>query len=68
MNTTGDTFGIGDLVFLRGCRHGVPGRVLRVERGSLVILWADLGPTYIWRHRPASLLKTVAPIPEVGRP
>jgi hypothetical protein len=47
-------FAIGDCVYLRGCPHGEPGRVLRIERGKLVVLWADLGPTYIGSHRPAS--------------
>jgi hypothetical protein len=49
-------FAVGDAVFLRGCPHGQPGRVLRIERGKLAILWADLGPSYIGRHRPESLM------------
>lgn len=49
-------FTVGARVFLRGCPHGEPGRVLRMERGRVVVLWADLGPTYIGRHKAASLL------------
>jgi hypothetical protein len=49
-------FGIGEAVHLRGCPFGKPGRVLRIERGKLAILWADLGPSYIGRHAPASLM------------
>src|ERR1035437_2405884 len=49
-------FSIGEHVFLRGCRVGMPGRVLRIERGKLAVLWADLGPSYIGRHSPASLI------------
>ena len=46
---------VGSKVYLRACHCGQPGRVLRIERGKLVVLWADLGPTYIGRHRPDSL-------------
>jgi hypothetical protein len=49
-------FSIGEAVHLRGCPFGKPGRVLRIERGKLAILWADLGPSYIGRHAPASLM------------
>ena len=48
-------FSIGDAVYLRGAPFGTPGRVLRLEHRRIVILWADLGPTYIGRHRPESL-------------
>jgi hypothetical protein len=39
----GGGFAVGDAVFLRGCPHGRPGRVLRIERGKLAVLWSDLG-------------------------
>jgi hypothetical protein len=51
-----DSFQVGDSVFLRGCRVGKPGRVLRIERGKLVIYWIDLD--FLSRHRPASLMHT----------
>jgi hypothetical protein len=38
--------------------------VLRIERGKLAVLWADLGPSYIGRHRPDSLM--LAGTPERG--
>jgi hypothetical protein len=43
-------------VYLRGAPFGKPGTVLRIERGKLAVLWADLGPSYIGRHRPDSLM------------
>lgn len=52
-----DTFPVGCAVFLRGAPYGQPGRVLRIERGKLAVLWADLGPSYIGRHRPESLME-----------
>jgi hypothetical protein len=53
----GDTFNVGQAVFLKGAQYcGQPGRVLRIERGKLAILWADLGPSYIGRHSPDSLM------------
>jgi hypothetical protein len=51
------TFAVGEAVYLRGARYGQPGRVLRIERGKLAVLWADLGPSYIGRHRPESLME-----------
>lgn len=48
---------IGSKVFLRACPFGEPGRVLRVERGRLAVLWPDLGPTYIARHLIGSLME-----------
>jgi hypothetical protein len=53
-------FAVGDRVYLRGCRVGLPGRVLRQERGKLAVLWADLGPSYIGRHSAESLILAVA--------
>jgi hypothetical protein len=51
-------FAVGDSVYLRGAQFGVPGRILRRERGGkLAILWADLGPSYIGRHRPETLMQ-----------
>ena len=55
------TFNVGCKVYLRACAFGQPGRVLRQERGKLAVLWADLGPSYIGRHRPASLMLADAP-------
>ncbi|HUV69762.1 MAG TPA: hypothetical protein VMW15_08895 [Terracidiphilus sp.] len=52
----GDTLSVGQHVFLRGAPFGEPGRILRIERGKLAVLWADLGPSYIGRHAPASLM------------
>jgi hypothetical protein len=50
-------FAIGDSVYLRGAPFGVPGRILRQERGGkLAVLWPDLEPSYIGRHSPASLM------------
>ena len=52
-----EEFAVGNKVYLQGCSVGVPGRVLRIERNKLVILWPDLD--YIGRHRPESLLIAV---------
>jgi hypothetical protein len=52
-----EVFAVGGRVFLRGCPVGQPGTVLRLERGKLAVLWADLGPSYIGRHNPASLME-----------
>lgn len=52
------TFAVGDRVYLKGCPFGKPGRVLRLERGKVAVLWPDLGPTYIGRHRPDALRVT----------
>ena len=56
------TFNVGQHVFLKGAQYcGQPGRVLRIEQGKLAVLWADLGPSYIGRHRPDSLMLADAP-------
>jgi len=47
---------VGDRVYLRGAAHGEPGRVLRIERGRLAILWPDISPSYITRHKIESLV------------
>jgi hypothetical protein len=44
---------IGDRVFLRACRAGEPGTVIRQERGKLVVHWQDLNME--GRHRPEAL-------------
>jgi hypothetical protein len=54
--TGAGSFAVGDSVYLRGAPFGKPGTVLRIERGKLAVLWADLGPSYIGRHRPDSLM------------
>jgi hypothetical protein len=43
----------GDKVFLRACRTGEPGTVIRQERGKLTVYWRDMD--YWSRHRPESL-------------
>jgi hypothetical protein len=58
------SFTVGCKVYLRACAFGQPGRVLRIERGKLAVLWADLGPSYIGRHSPDSLM--LAGTPERG--
>jgi hypothetical protein len=35
--------------------RGIPGTVLRIERGKLAVLWADIGPDYVRLHSAASL-------------
>jgi hypothetical protein len=49
-----DTFVVGEAVYLRGARFGLPGRVLRLERGRAVIYWRDLD--HISRHKPCTLI------------
>lgn len=46
---------VGAAVYLRACPFGVPGRILRFERNRAAVLWPDLGPSYIGRHKPDSL-------------
>lgn len=44
---------VGDKVFLKACRAGEPGTVIRQERGKFVAYWLDLD---FWsRHQPESL-------------
>jgi hypothetical protein len=45
---------VGAKVFLKGCRYGAPGTVLRIERNRAVILWPDLD--YLARHSLVSLM------------
>jgi hypothetical protein len=47
-------FAVGDRVYLRGARFGLPGTVLRMERGRAVIYWRDMD--HISRHRPVTLM------------
>ena len=43
----------GDKVFLRACRAGEPGTVIRQERGKLTVYWPDMD---FWnKHRPEAL-------------
>ncbi len=49
------TITVGTKVWLRGCRHGEPGTVLRMERNRAVVYWHDLD--YLSRHMPASLIE-----------
>lgn len=45
--------GPGSRVYLRACRTGEPGTVIRTERGKLTVYWGDLD---FWsRHRPEAL-------------
>ncbi len=47
---------IGAKVRLLSCPNaGQPGTVLRVERGKLAVLWADIAPDYVRLHNAASL-------------
>ena len=46
----------GAKVVLRTCPDsGQPGTVLRIERGKLAVLWADIAPDYVRLHSAASL-------------
>lgn len=56
--TAAPAFAVGDRVYLKGCSFGEPGRVLRMERGRVAVLWPNLGPTYIGRHHPDALRVT----------
>jgi len=53
------TFAVGEAVYLRGARFGLPGTVLRLERGRAVIYWRDLD--HISRHRPITLMRADVP-------
>ena len=44
---------LGARVYLRACRAGEPGTVIREERGKLVVYWRDLD--YWSRHLPEAL-------------
>ena len=47
---------IGAKVRLLSCPDsGLPGTVLRIERGKLAVLWADIEPDYVRLHSAASL-------------
>jgi hypothetical protein len=49
----------GNKVYLKACRAGKPGTVIRELRGKLTVYWADLD---FWsKHRPESL--ELAPTP-----
>ncbi len=48
----------GDKVFLRACRTGEPGTVIRQERGKLTVYWRDMD--YWSKHHPESLEIAVA--------
>jgi hypothetical protein len=48
-------FVVGEAVFLKGARFGLPGRVLRNERGKVVVYWGDLD--HLSRHRPVTLMR-----------
>jgi hypothetical protein len=50
-------FQVGDRVWLRGARFGLPGTILRLERGRAVVWWGDM--KHISRHR-ANTLELVA--------
>lgn len=54
MSMTPVRIAVGNRVYLRGCRAGESGTVIKIERGKLVVFWADLD---FWsRHRPESLV------------
>ena len=47
---------IGARVVLLSCPDsGRPGSVLRIERGKLAVLWADIAPAYVRLHSAESL-------------
>ena len=47
---------VGAKVLLLSCPDsGQPGTVLRIERGKLAVLWADIAPDYVRLHSAASL-------------
>ena len=47
---------LGAHVVLRTCPDsGQPGTVLRIERGKLAVLWADIAPDYVRLHSADSL-------------
>lgn len=47
------TIAAGAKVFLRACRAGEPGTVIREQRGKLTVYWPDLD---FWsKHRPEVL-------------
>jgi hypothetical protein len=47
---------IGAKVRLLSCPDsGLPGIVLRIERGKLAVLWADIAPDCVRLHRAESL-------------
>lgn len=48
------TFSVGQNVYLRGCRVGMPGRVLKVSRDKATVLWVDLD--YLAHHACNSLI------------
>ena len=51
-----DQIPIGAKVVLRTCpTAGAPGTMLRLERGKLAVLWADIAPDYVRLHRVESL-------------
>jgi hypothetical protein len=47
-------FRVGDRVYLRGARFGLPGTILRLERRRAVVWWGDM--KHISRHRPVTLM------------
>ena len=53
---------VGSKVFLKACRYGEPGTVIRRERTRLVVLWPDMD--YIARHPEQSLEPSPAPASE----
>ena len=44
---------VGSRVYLRACRAGEPGTVIRAERGKLTVYWRDMD--YWSKHCPESL-------------
>lgn len=53
-SATGErVFQAGDRVWLKAARFGLPGVVLKMDRGKAVIFWRDLD--YLARHRACTL-------------
>jgi hypothetical protein len=55
---------VGSKVYLKICRYGEPGTVIRRERARLVVLWSDLD--YIARH-PEDSLEMAPELPLGGK-
>lgn len=53
---------IGARVFLKACRCGLPGVVIRQERSRLVVYWPDMD--HFSRHVVASLMEIAPESPE----
>ena len=53
-------FAVGGAVLLKAAPFEVPGTVLRVERGKILVRWSDL--RYVGRHKVNTLIAASAPL------